>query len=144
MPGICSAHSCCVSRESNFFLPFQRVQAVESGQNLTADFGPFFRWNWPFRFYDGRLLLIKDRSSCPFRVPDRTGKSGDSPEKQFLRCNLLDVIFKSMLTISLRLCRVCPRKKSAFWQKSALSDPVEQFEYSWWCVKDATRNASSW
>ena len=78
---ICSAHSCCVSRESNFFLPFPRAQAVESGQNLTADFGPFFRWNWPFRFCDGRLLLIKDRSSCPFRAPDRTVQSGDSPAK---------------------------------------------------------------
>ena len=29
---------------------------------------------------NGRLLHIKDRSSCLFRAPDRTGKSGDSPE----------------------------------------------------------------
>ena len=50
---------------------------------VTADFGPFFRWNWPFRFCDGRLLHIRDRSSCPFRAPGWTVQSGDSPGKVF-------------------------------------------------------------
>ena len=33
---ICLAHSCSVSRKFNFVLPFPRVQAVESGQNVMA------------------------------------------------------------------------------------------------------------
>ena len=33
---------------------------------------------------NGRLLHIKDRSSCPSCAPDRTGKSGDSPENDIV------------------------------------------------------------
>ena len=47
---------------------------------MTPDFGPFFLWNWPFRFCDGGLLHFKDTQFCQFSAPDRTVQSGDSLE----------------------------------------------------------------